>query len=69
MSFRCVVYSSYSEDAKFNGAYSSSRPAADPKKVPTDVQIITDLVLKHGHDPLHRPNVRLPYDVHPSIVL
>ena len=26
MSFRCVVYSSYPKDVKFNGAYGSSRP-------------------------------------------
>jgi hypothetical protein len=28
MSFRCVVYSSYPKDVKFNGAYGSSRPGA-----------------------------------------
>ena len=29
MSFRCVVYSSYPKDVKFNGAYGSSRPVAE----------------------------------------
>ena len=66
--FRCSAHSRTPLDVNLRGVQFSVRSRAVSRIIPVDSQVIPDLVVTHGHDPVHRPIAHLPYDVCPSIV-